>query len=115
METINEELISRKCANCKSWFAQLPNDQEHYQDYFGVLVRVCDYCAKELGTENLEAISQKELQQLEADTRKFLKLMKQGNFGDARLVAGLLESATYTLDAVWVKGYEARLKRERRR
>jgi hypothetical protein len=39
--------ISRKCANCKSWFAQLPNDQEHYLDYFGALVQICDYCAKE--------------------------------------------------------------------
>ncbi len=42
--------ISRKCANCKSWFAQLPNDQEHYLDYFGALVQICDYCAKEEGT-----------------------------------------------------------------
>jgi hypothetical protein len=42
--------ISRKCANCKSWFLPLPNDQEHYLDYFGALVRICDYCAKEEGT-----------------------------------------------------------------
>jgi hypothetical protein len=109
MKTNNKQkVISRKCANCKSWFTPSPDDQEHYQDYFGALVRVCDYCAKELGTENLEAISQKELQALEADTLKFLKLMKQGNFGDARLVANSLESATYVLDPVWVKGYAAR-------
>ena len=44
--------ISRKCANCKSWFTPLPNDQEHYLDYFGALVRICDYCAKEEGTDN---------------------------------------------------------------
>jgi len=55
-----------------------------------------------------EAISQKELQQLEADTLKFLKLMKQGNFSDARVVASSLESATYVLDPVWLKGYAAR-------
>jgi hypothetical protein len=48
-ETKTEEAkpISRKCANCKSWFLPLPNDQEHYLDYFGALVRICDYCAKE--------------------------------------------------------------------
>jgi hypothetical protein len=39
--------VSRKCVNCKSWFTPLPNDQEHYLDYFGALVRICDYCAKE--------------------------------------------------------------------
>jgi hypothetical protein len=44
--------VSRKCANCKSWFTPLPNDQEHYLDYFGALVRICDYCAKEEGTDN---------------------------------------------------------------
>jgi hypothetical protein len=44
--------ISRKCANCKSWFLPLPNDQEHYLDYFGALVQICDYCAKEHGTAN---------------------------------------------------------------
>lgn len=42
-----KELTSRKCANCKSWFTPLPNDQEHYLDYFGALVRICDYCAKD--------------------------------------------------------------------
>ena len=48
MKTENKQkLISRKCANCKSWFTPLPDDQEHYVDYFGALVRVCDYCAKD--------------------------------------------------------------------
>jgi hypothetical protein len=103
-----ENIISRKCANCKSWFTPLPDDQEHYVDYFGALVRVCDYCAKELGTENLGALSKKDLELLEADTQKFLKLMKQGNFGDARLVATSLESATYVLDPAWIKGYYGR-------
>ena len=51
-ETEEQKPISRKCANCKSWFTPLPNDQEHYLDYFGVLVRICDYCAKEEGTYN---------------------------------------------------------------
>lgn len=55
-----------------------------------------------------KAITKEEATRLEANTREFLKLMKQGNYGDARLVVGLLESATYTLDAAWVKGYEAR-------
>jgi hypothetical protein len=53
-------------------------------------------------------ITKEELASLERDTKKFLKLMKQGNFGDARLVSGLLEQATYTLDIVWMKGYQAR-------
>jgi hypothetical protein len=54
MKTKTEEakLISRKCANCKSWFLPLPNDQEHYIDYFGALVQICDYCAEEEGTDN---------------------------------------------------------------
>jgi hypothetical protein len=53
MKTKTEEakLNSRKCANCKSWFLPLPNDQENYLRYFGVLVRICDYCAKEEGYE----------------------------------------------------------------
>jgi hypothetical protein len=55
-----------------------------------------------------QVLSQKELERLEADIRKFLKLIGQGNFGDARLVASSLESATYVLDPVWVKGYAAR-------
>jgi hypothetical protein len=58
--------------------------------------------------EQPEALSKKDFELLEADTQKFLKLMKQGNFGDARLVANSLESATYVLDPVWVKGYYAR-------
>jgi hypothetical protein len=53
-------------------------------------------------------ITKEELASLERQTKKFLKLMKEGNYGDARLISGLLESATYTLDAVWIKGYEAR-------
>jgi hypothetical protein len=53
-------------------------------------------------------ITKEELASLERQTKKFLKLMKQGNYGDARLISGLLESATYTLDAAWIKGYEAR-------
>jgi hypothetical protein len=53
-------------------------------------------------------ITKEELASLERQTKQFLKLMKQGNFGDARLVSGLLEHATYTLDAAWIKGYEAR-------
>jgi hypothetical protein len=54
------------------------------------------------------AISKQELKRLEADALRFLKLMRQGNYGDARLIAALLESATYTLNATWIKGYEAR-------
>jgi hypothetical protein len=53
-------------------------------------------------------ITKEELASLERQTEQFLKLMKQGNYGDARLVSGLLEQATYTLDAVWMKGYQAR-------
>ena len=55
-----------------------------------------------------KSISNQDLKRLEANTRQFLKLMKQGNYGDARLISGLLESATYTLDAAWMKGYQAR-------
>jgi hypothetical protein len=57
---------------------------------------------------NNKATAKQELQRLEDNTRQFLKLMKQGNYGDARLIASLLEHATYTLDAAWMKGYEAR-------
>lgn len=53
-------------------------------------------------------ITKEEFERLEVNTRQFLKLMKEGNFGDARSVASLLEHATYTLDAAWMKGYEAR-------
>lgn len=53
-------------------------------------------------------ITKEELERLEVNTRQFLQLMKEGNFGDARLVATTLEYATYTLDATWMKGYEAR-------
>jgi hypothetical protein len=49
-KTEEPKLISQKCANCKSWFLPLPNDQDHWIDYFGALVRICDYCAKEEGT-----------------------------------------------------------------
>jgi hypothetical protein len=55
-----------------------------------------------------KSISDQDLKRLEADTRRFLKLMKQGNYGDARLISGMLEAATYTLDAAWMKGYQAR-------
>ena len=57
---------------------------------------------------NKKAITKQDLERLEANTRQFLKLIKQGNYGDARLIASLLEHATYTLDAAWMKGYEAR-------
>jgi hypothetical protein len=57
---------------------------------------------------NMKAITEEEAKRLKDNTREFLKLMNQGNYGDARLIVGLLESATYTLDAAWVKGYEAR-------
>jgi hypothetical protein len=53
-------------------------------------------------------INNQELQRLEDNTRQFIQLMKRGNYGDARLIAGLLESATYTLDPVWMKGNKAR-------
>ena len=53
-ETKTEEPkpISRKCANCKCWFNQWPNDEPNLVDYFGVYVQICDYCAKEEGTDN---------------------------------------------------------------
>jgi hypothetical protein len=57
---------------------------------------------------NNKAITNQELQRLEDNTRKFIQLMKRGNYGDARLIAALLESATYTLNPVWMKGYKAR-------
>lgn len=53
-------------------------------------------------------ITKEELERLEVNTRQYLKLMKQGNYGDARLIASTLEHATYTLDAAWIKGYQAR-------
>jgi hypothetical protein len=57
---------------------------------------------------NKKAITKQDLERLEANTRQFLKLMKQGNYGDARLISGMLEAATYTLDAAWMKAYQAR-------
>ena len=53
--------------------------------------------------------TKEELERLEQNTREYLELMKQGNYGDARLTAALLEAATYTLDASWMKGYQARM------
>lgn len=53
-------------------------------------------------------ITKEELERLEANTREFLQLMKQGNFSEARSIATLLEHYTYTLDATWMKAYEAR-------
>jgi hypothetical protein len=55
-----------------------------------------------------KTMTKEEAKRLEANTRQFLKLMNQGNYGDARLVIGLLESATYTLDAAWMKAYQDR-------
>ena len=53
-ETKTEEPkpISRKCANCKCWFNQWPNDEPNLVAYFGFYVQICDYCAKEEGTDN---------------------------------------------------------------
>lgn len=50
-----------------------------------------------------------DLERLERNTRQFLQLMKRGDYQGARLTAGLLEAATYTLDATWMKGYAARM------
>jgi hypothetical protein len=57
------------------------------------------------------AITKAELDSLERDTREYLKLMKQGNYADARSISNMLVHATYTLDAVWMKAYEARMKK----
>jgi hypothetical protein len=53
-ETKTEEPkpISRKCANCKCWFNEWPNDEPNLVAYFGFYVQICDYCAKEEGTDN---------------------------------------------------------------
>jgi hypothetical protein len=56
----------------------------------------------------MSEVSKADLDYLESQARRFILLMKQGNFPDARIVAAGLESSTYVLDPVWVKGYEAR-------
>ena len=44
-----------------------------------------------------------EFKTLERYFSEYLKLMKAGDFNDARQVAHLLVSATYTLDTVWMR------------
>jgi hypothetical protein len=51
-ETEEQKPISRKCANCKCWFSEWPNDEPNLVAYFGFYVQICDYCAKEKGTDN---------------------------------------------------------------
>ena len=53
-------------------------------------------------------ITKEEVERLEVNTRQFLKLMKEGNYADARSIATMLQHATYTLDAAWMNGYKAR-------